>query len=100
MSSSICEYSPDYQQSLKSLQNEDFEIVGYARKSPNTSNTDTRIRLLQSMTNNLRSRSSATRVYVSACSQSSTPFIQRDIKKDEIYRALNKDVDGNTQGKE
>lgn len=49
-------------------------------------------------THNLRSRSFATQIYVSACSRASTPFSERDLKNDEIYKKLN-NIDGNTQGK-
>lgn len=98
MLTSITEYLPNYQQSLKTLQNGEFEIIGYARKSPTTDNLDTRVKLLELMINNLRSRSFATRIYVSACSRPSTPFSERDLKNDEIYKKLN-NIDGNTQGK-
>ncbi|KAI8089087.1 uncharacterized protein BX664DRAFT_349497 [Halteromyces radiatus] len=59
MLTSICAYLSNYQPSLKTLQNDEFEIIGYARKSPTTDNLDTRVRLLESMINNLRSRSFA-----------------------------------------
>ncbi|KAI9011867.1 hypothetical protein CLU79DRAFT_771648 [Phycomyces nitens] len=48
------------------------------------------------MVKNLLSRSLATRIYVSACSRSSTPFEERDIKKLEIYNEF-ADIDGDTQ---
>ncbi|KAL7308718.1 hypothetical protein PS15m_011887 [Mucor circinelloides] len=73
-----------------------FEIIGYARKSPTTDNLDMRVRLLESMVNNLRSRSFATRIYVSACSSSSTSFSERDLKNDETYKELD-NTDGDTQ---
>lgn len=95
---SICEYLSNYQQTLKNLQNEEIEIIGYARKSPSPEDQETRVRLLNSMINNLRSRSLATRVYVSACSRSSTPFQERDLKNHEIYDELSY-IDGDTQGK-
>ncbi|KAG2224518.1 hypothetical protein INT45_004363 [Circinella minor] len=44
------------------------------------------------MIKNLRSRSLATRVYVSACSRSSTTFQERDLDNHEIYDELNKNV--------
>jgi hypothetical protein len=95
---SICNYLTNYQQSLKRLQNEEeYEIIGYARKSPTTDDLNTRVRLLQSMTNNLRSRSFATRIYFSASSRCSTPFQERDLRNNEAYNQLN-NVDGNTEG--
>ncbi|EIE75665.1 hypothetical protein RO3G_00369 [Rhizopus delemar RA 99-880] len=48
------------------------------------------------MINNLRSRSLETRVYVSACSRSSTPFQERGLKNHEIYDELS-NIDGDTQ---
>lgn len=95
---SICEYLPNYQQTLKNLQNGEIEIIGYARKSPSPEDQETRVRLLNSMINNLRSRSLETRVYVSACSRSSTPFQERGLKNHEIYDELS-NIDGDTQGK-
>lgn len=85
MLTSITDYLPNYQQSLKTLQNDDFEIIGYARKSPTTENLDTRVKLLESMINNLRSRSFATRIYVSACSRASKPFSERNTQGKKKY---------------
>ncbi|CAO3691885.1 unnamed protein product [Rhizopus stolonifer] len=48
------------------------------------------------MINNLRSCSFATRIHVSACSRSSTPFSERDLKNGETYKELN-NIDGDTQ---
>lgn len=81
---------------LKTLQNDEFEIIGYARKSPTTDNLDTRVRLLESMINNSRSRSFATRIYVSVCSRSLTPFSERDLKNDKTYKKLN-NIDGDAR---
>ncbi|KAG0779833.1 hypothetical protein G6F29_003747 [Rhizopus arrhizus] len=91
---SITEYLPNYQQSLKALQNNSFEIVGYVRKSPTADTLDNRVKLLHQMIDNLRSRSFATRIFVSSSSKASTAFVERDLKVDEkIYEQLNK-VDG------
>lgn len=93
------EYLPNYQQSLKVLQNNTFEIVGYVRKSPIEDTSDNRVKLLQQMIENLRSRSFATRIFVSSSSRASTAFVERDLKVDQkIYQQLDK-VDGTTQGK-
>jgi hypothetical protein len=84
---------------LKVLQNNSFEIVGYVRKSPTVDTLDNRVKLLHQMIDNLRSRSFATRIFVSSSSRASTAFVERDLKVDEkIYQQLNK-VDGTTQGK-
>ncbi|KAI9270204.1 hypothetical protein EDC94DRAFT_633291 [Helicostylum pulchrum] len=53
--------------------------------------------LLQQMIDNLRSRSFATRIFVSASSRASTTFVERDLNVDRnIYQQLYK-VDGTTQ---
>ncbi|ORE00700.1 hypothetical protein BCV72DRAFT_107470 [Rhizopus microsporus var. microsporus] len=94
---SITEYLPNYQQSLKALQNNAFEIVGYVRKSPTADILDNRVELLQQMVDNLRSRSFATRIFVSSSSRASTAFAERDLNVDQnIYQQLDK-VDGTTQ---
>lgn len=80
---------------IKNLQNEEIEMIGYARKFPSPEDQETRVRLLNSMINNLRSRSRVTRVYVSACSRSSTPFQERELKNHEIYDELS-NIDGDT----
>lgn len=96
---SITDYLPNYQQSLKALQSNAFEIVGYVRKSPTADSLDNRLKLLQQMIDNLHTRSFATRIFVSVSSRASTAFVERDLNADQdIYRQLDK-VDGNTQGK-
>lgn len=96
---SITEYLPNYQQSLKNFQNNAIEIVGYVRKSPTADILDNRGELLQQMVDNLRSRSFATRIFVSSSSKASTAFAERDLNVDQtIYQQLDK-VDGTTQGK-
>lgn len=83
---SICNYLPNYQESLKNLLEDGYEIVGYARKSPANDNIDNRTKLLQAMVNNLNDRSFARRIYVSTSSYSSTPFKERDLKNDDKSR--------------
>lgn len=96
---SITEYLPNYQRSLKVLQNNSFEIVGYVRKSPTADTLDNRVKLLNQMINNLRSRSFVTRIFVSSSSRASTAFVERGLKVDQkIYEQLDA-VDGTTQGK-
>ncbi|CAO3693174.1 unnamed protein product [Rhizopus stolonifer] len=94
---SICNYLPNYQELLRNLIHNGYEIIGYARKSSTIDNIDTRTRLLQTMVDNLHERSFTSKVYVSTCSYSSTPFFERDLKnKDDIIDKLNQ-VTGNTQ---
>lgn len=97
---SITKYLPNYQQSLKVLQNDAFEIVGYVRKSPSTADIlDNRVQILQQMVDNLRSRSFATPIFVSSNSRASTAFAERDLNVDQnIYEQLD-NVDGTSQGK-
>ncbi|KAI8968343.1 hypothetical protein BDF20DRAFT_175756 [Mycotypha africana] len=88
---SITEYLLNYQQTLKNLQNNIFEIVGYVRKSPAADIMDNRVELLQQMVDNLRSRSFATRIFVSSSSRASTAFAERDVNVDQkIHQQLDK----------
>lgn len=96
---SICNYLPNYQESLKNLLDKGYEIVGYARKSPANDNIDNRTKLLQAMVNNLQERSFASRIYVSTSSYSSTPFFERDLKNDDGIIDKLSQVTGSTQGK-
>ncbi|KAG1076605.1 hypothetical protein G6F42_025416 [Rhizopus arrhizus] len=59
---SICNYLPNYQESLRNLIRNGYEIIGYARKSPTIDNIDTRTRLLQAMVDNLHERSFTSKV--------------------------------------
>ncbi|KAI7902998.1 uncharacterized protein BX663DRAFT_551855 [Cokeromyces recurvatus] len=94
----ICSYLQRYQDSLKHLIEQGYEIVGYARKSPTDTDIDNRARLLQLMVANLRERSFATKVYVSPCSWGSSPFIKCDFKNnDNKMMKKSSDVNGNTQ---
>ncbi|ORX62844.1 hypothetical protein DM01DRAFT_267048, partial [Hesseltinella vesiculosa] len=69
----------------------------YARKSTTEDDSQTRIRLLQSMVDNLICRSLCTRVYVSPSFRASEPFHERDLNTEfVIYDKLNS-VKGNTQ---
>ncbi|KAI8365233.1 uncharacterized protein BYT42DRAFT_649161 [Radiomyces spectabilis] len=93
----IVQYLSNYQNSLRHLKSEGFEIVGYARKSPNDDDPDRRARLLQSMITNLRTRSLCTRIYVSSSSRASDPFHERDLNPNmEVYEKLH-NINGNTQ---
>ncbi|KAI9485260.1 MAG: hypothetical protein EXX96DRAFT_474928, partial [Benjaminiella poitrasii] len=65
---SICNCLPNYQESLRNLIHNGYEIIGYARKSPANDDIDTRTKLLQAMVNNLHERSFTSRVYASTCS--------------------------------
>ena len=91
-------YLNDYQQSLKAIVSEGFEIVDYARKSISKEELGNRSKFLQKMVDNLKNRSFATKVFVSTCSSSCTPFSERHHDGDFSLHDI-KDVDGNTNGK-
>ncbi|KAI8993513.1 hypothetical protein BDB01DRAFT_716486 [Pilobolus umbonatus] len=76
---SICTYLPKYQESLKNLKKNGYEIIGYARKSPTGEDITCRTRLLKSMISNLEERSFATKIFVSPCSWASTPLESCDL---------------------
>lgn len=96
---SICNYLPNYQESLRNSTRNRYEIVDFARKSPTNDNIETRTKLLQAMVNNLKERSFASKIYISTCNYSSTPLFERYLKNnDDIIDKLDH-VTGNTQGK-
>ncbi|KAG2198835.1 hypothetical protein INT47_000751 [Mucor saturninus] len=92
---SISKYLPRFQSKMKSLIEEDFVIIGYCRKSPSQETEETRLKLLQKMVKNLRSRAFAQKVFVSASSKASDPLHERDLPP-AIQNKLD-NVDGNTQ---
>ncbi|KAI8640739.1 hypothetical protein BD408DRAFT_444954 [Parasitella parasitica] len=94
---SICSYLPKYQESLKNLEKNRYEIVGYARKSPTNEEVTFRTRLLKCMVLNLKERSFATKIFVSPCSLASSPLVSRDLQGNskDIVNVLS--VDGNTK---
>ncbi|KAI9487111.1 MAG: hypothetical protein EXX96DRAFT_551861 [Benjaminiella poitrasii] len=94
---SICTYLPRYQESLKTLKKNGYEIIGYARKSPTGEDVTGRTRLLKSMISNLKERSFATKIFVSPCSWASTPLESRDLQPNSQAIMDDLDVDGNTQ---
>lgn len=95
----ITQYLMNYQYSIRALKSENYEIVGYARKSPGNENAQTRTRLLQKMIRILEDRSLATKIFVSPSCISSEPFNSRDNSLDKTAMTGLKNVAGNTQGK-
>ncbi|OAD70841.1 hypothetical protein PHYBLDRAFT_64084 [Phycomyces blakesleeanus NRRL 1555(-)] len=89
-------YLPKYQESLKNLKKNGYEIIGYARKSPSEDVTS-RARLLKSMVSNLKERSFATKIFVSPCSWASPPLVSRDLQGNSRVIMNELSVDGNTQ---
>ncbi|KAL0087450.1 hypothetical protein J3Q64DRAFT_1737444 [Phycomyces blakesleeanus] len=88
-----------YQETIKNLKKKEFEIVGYARKSPSNDKDEKRVKLLQKMVDNLQNRSLTTRVYASFSSSASTPFSERDTTNNKSMIAKLNNVKGDTQGK-
>lgn len=93
---SICSYLPKYQESLKNLKKNGYEIIGYARKSPTGEDVIRRTRLLKSMVSNLKERSFAIKIFVSPCSLASSPLVSRDLQGNSQVIVDELSVDGNT----
>lgn len=87
---------PRYQESLKDLKKNGYEIIGYARK-PTGEDVTCRTRLLKSMISNLKERSFAAKIFVSPSSWASTPLESRDLQPDSQAIIDDLSVDGNTQ---
>ncbi|KAI7897740.1 uncharacterized protein BX663DRAFT_533702 [Cokeromyces recurvatus] len=72
-------------------------VQRYVRKSPTADTINNRVKLLNQMIDNLRSRSFATHIFVFSSSRALTAFVEQDLKVDrKIYEQLDK-VDGTTQ---
>lgn len=62
---SVCNYLPNYQEILRNLTRNGYEIVDFARKSSTNDNIETRNKLLRAMVSNLKERPFASKIYVS-----------------------------------
>ncbi|KAI8979871.1 hypothetical protein BDB01DRAFT_851999 [Pilobolus umbonatus] len=87
-----------YQLLLKELKDENHRIIGYARKSKNKKDDDSRIRLLNQMAQKLEERSLVDMVFMSPTTNSNEPISSRDISKDNEMMSQLK-AHGDTQGK-
>jgi hypothetical protein len=96
----ITQHLPHYQRTTLTLKKNNFEVIGYVRKSPGSEKPETRIRLLQQMVTNLKDRSLVDTFTVSPSCSSSYPFATRDVGSETavIMKKL-ENVSGNTQGK-
>lgn len=90
---------PRYQENLKKMKEDGYEVVGYTRKSKGEKDDIIRIRLLNLMLEKLKTRSLADRVFVSPNSSANDPFNQRDEKK-PVEMMSHLIANGDTQGKE
>lgn len=95
---SIVEHLPKYQDFLRTLKEEGYQIVRYARKSATNENDENRSRLVTQMVRLLKKRSLVDKVFVSFISHENEPMGQRDIKKHQVLKKM-EDIAGDTQGK-
>ncbi|OAD67336.1 hypothetical protein PHYBLDRAFT_174376 [Phycomyces blakesleeanus NRRL 1555(-)] len=93
---SICTPLPKYQESLKTIKKNGYEILGYARKSPTGEDAPSRTRLLKSMVSNLKERSFATKIFVLPSSWASSTLASRDLKDNSRAIVDELRVAGNT----
>lgn len=94
MIDSLSENVPKFRHHVQASQG-NWLNIGYVRKSPSNESEETRIRLLKSMMLRIRNRCFVSKIFVSYCSSSTTPLLERDYstaKKKQLG-------DGNCQGK-
>jgi hypothetical protein len=72
--------------------------VGYARKSPGTEDTATRLRLLQKMVDRLFKVSLTDKAFVSYSTKAADSITSRDSHTESEQILQMHDVEGNTQG--
>lgn len=98
VASNIQTILPQHKAQISNLKEDGLSIVGYCRKS-NLDKQDNVINLLQHMVDNHYQRSLVDKVFVSPCSNASSPFSERDLSDQyEVFSQL-KNVHGNTKGK-
>lgn len=95
----IINYLPAYKSHIMKIKGDDFQVIGYARKSPGEESEEVRIRLLQTMVDRLYERSLVDEVFVSPCSKASDPMKARDSKVNQAILKKISRVRGTTQGK-
>lgn len=96
LAQNINNYQHRYDEYIKSLKMDGFEVIGYARKSPTEIPEDELKEILKNMISCLQSRSQVKDVYVSPSSRSNSPIAARDMKTIKDYTDLSGCV-GNTQ---
>lgn len=96
VASNIENILPQHKAQIRSLKEDGLSIVGYCRKS-DLAKQDNLISLLQRMVDNHYQRSLVDKVFVSPCSNASSPFSERDLSDQfEVFNQL-KNVHGNTK---
>lgn len=94
----IVKQLPLYQQTIQSVKNDGYSVIGYVRKLRTKESDETRLNLLNIMCKKLKMRSMVEKVFVSFKTGSNDPIMDRDLDNDkEVLKKL--DADGNTQGK-
>ncbi|KAI8142348.1 hypothetical protein BJV82DRAFT_516977, partial [Fennellomyces sp. T-0311] len=89
---------PKYQEYIKDLQKNGHTIIEYIRKSkPKTEDDESRIKLLQRMSNKLRKRSLVQKVFASVSANASDSLFTRDLVKNGLLEKA--EADGDMQGK-
>ncbi|KAI9489340.1 hypothetical protein BDB00DRAFT_770731, partial [Zychaea mexicana] len=84
-----------YQRSIRRMKHEEYEIVGYCRKSPDNEAARDRLRLMQHMVGRLRERSLVDKVFVSLSCKSNQPISERDCyTENEDMSTLSTIIDG------
>ncbi|KAI8087171.1 hypothetical protein BDF21DRAFT_335868 [Thamnidium elegans] len=90
-------HTPRYQMYIKSLKEQNFTVVGYARKSPGSENKENRNILLNRMVKCLKERSLCDIIFASTYSSAAEILTSRDMNEVVNIRNGLNDVDGNTQ---
>ncbi|PHZ16097.1 uncharacterized protein RHIMIDRAFT_246683 [Rhizopus microsporus ATCC 52813] len=86
----------DHQTEIRNLKQQEFTVIGYARKSKSGEDVETRTRLLNLMCKRLKERSLVDHVFVSYASQGNDQLAKRDLKQtSETYKGLH--AEGSTQ---
>lgn len=88
----IIQYDNKFKEFIQEQKN-DFNIIGYARKSPGEKDKEKRARLLRIMIDKLKTRSLVQEVFVSECSSANDPLNTRDADQMGFEGA-----DGSTKG--
>ncbi|KAG2219380.1 hypothetical protein INT45_006088 [Circinella minor] len=81
----ISNYQYRYEEYIKGLKMDGFDVIGYARKSPTEISDDELKEIIKNMISCLQSRSQVTDVYVSPSSRSKSPIAARDMTTDKDY---------------
>lgn len=90
---------PHYLAEVAKLEEENYTIIGYARKAVlHSVGAEERVKCLQVMIDILHDRSLADKMFVSPSSRSTEPIASRDMKDSINLMTRLKNIDGDTQG--